>query len=145
MGLQVQQRDPFSALEQYRALSLLREKEIAMLRGWLCYVWADRNVFVYLRELDGLDRAFLVVLNFDVDTEINLSAVTELPDHLTVRISTLPNTPSSFSKSKITTLKGQGLLLEYSTSHRYHPNHSSQCYVSEKACYLSALDILYQC
>lgn len=143
--MQVQQGDPASVLEQYRTLALLREKEVVLTRGWLCYVWADDNVFAFLRELDGLNQAFLVLLNFGKDTETNLSAVSELPDHLTVHVSTQPGTVSSFPKSKIRTSKGQGLLLKYSTSKRFHPNHESECYISEKACFLSALNILYQC
>lgn len=145
MFVQVQQGDPASVLEQYRTLSKLREKELALSRGWLCYVWADANVFVFLRELDGLNQAFLVILNFGKDTETDLSAVSELPDNLIVHFSTHPGTASSFSKSKIKTSKGQGLLLKYSTSKRFHPNHESECYISEKACFLSALDILYKC
>ncbi|XP_036429726.1 neutral and basic amino acid transport protein rBAT isoform X1 [Colossoma macropomum] len=145
VNVEVQQGDPLSVLELYRALNLLREKDVVLLRGWLCYIWEDANVFAFLRELDGLNRAFLVVLNFGEDSETDLSAITELPDQLSVRISTLPDTPSSFQKARIRTSKGQGLLLEYSTSQRFHTGHSSQCYVSEKACYLSALDILYKC
>lgn len=143
--VQVQKANPASVLEQYRTLALLREKEIALTRGWFCYVWADGNVFAFLRELDGLNQAFLVLLNFGEDTETNLSSVSELPDHLTVHFSTQPETASSFSKSKIRTSKGQGLLLKYSTSKRFHPNHESECYVSEKACFLSAVNFMYQC
>uniref|UniRef100_A0A4W4EU64 Amino acid transporter heavy chain SLC3A1 n=1 Tax=Electrophorus electricus TaxID=8005 RepID=A0A4W4EU64_ELEEL len=145
VNVEVQRGDPTSVLEQYRSLSLLRERETVLTRGWLCYVWADGDVFAFLRELDGLNRAFLVLLNFGEDTETDLSVILELPERLTVHMSTSSGTPSSFSKSKITTSKGQGLLLEYSTNQRFHPGHASECYVSEKACYLSALDILYQC
>lgn len=134
-----------SVLQQYRTLALLREKEVSLSRGWLCYVYEDDDVFVFLRELDGLNQAFLVVLNFGENTETNLSAFSKLPDKLTVRFSTVPGTHSSFSKSRIPTSKGQGLLLQYSTSTRFHPGHASKCYVSEKACYLSALDVLYKC
>ncbi|XP_017319442.1 neutral and basic amino acid transport protein rBAT [Ictalurus punctatus] len=145
INVEVQKANPASVLEQYRTLALLREKEIALTRGWFCYVWADGNVFAFLRELDGLNQAFLVLLNFGEDTETNLSSVSELPDHLTVHFSTQPETASSFSKSKIRTSKGQGLLLKYSTSKRFHPNHESECYVSEKACFLSAVNFMYQC
>ncbi|XP_046720973.1 neutral and basic amino acid transport protein rBAT [Silurus meridionalis] len=145
VNVEIQQGDSASVLEQYRTLALLREKEVTLTRGWLCYIWADNNVFSYLRELDGLNEAFLVLLNFGEDTETDLSAVSELPDHLTVHFSTQPGTASSFPKSKIKTSKGQGLLLKYSTSQRFHPNHESECYVSEKACFLNVLNILYQC
>ncbi|XP_076830310.1 amino acid transporter heavy chain SLC3A1 [Brachyhypopomus gauderio] len=145
VNVQVQQGDPASVLEQYRSLTLLRNAEMVLTRGWLCYVWADADVFAFLRELDGLNRGFLVLLNFGKDAETDLSKVTELPDRLTVSMSTSSDTPRSFSKSRITTSTGQGLLLEYSTSQRFHPGHAADCYVSEKACYLSALDILYRC
>ncbi|XP_066535016.1 amino acid transporter heavy chain SLC3A1 [Hoplias malabaricus] len=145
INVKAQKGDAFSVLELYKALSLLREKEVALARGWFCYVWADTNVFAFLRELDGLDQAFLVVLNFGSGTATDLSAITQLPDHLSVRITTHPMNKTHLSKSEITTSKGQGLVLEYHTSQRYHTYHASECYVSEKACYLSALDILYQC
>ncbi|KAI4888631.1 hypothetical protein NFI96_027062 [Prochilodus magdalenae] len=145
VNVEVQKADSFSVLNLYRQLSVLREKDVVMLRGWLCYIWEDLNVFAFVRELDGLNRAFLVVLNFGEDTVTDLSSIAELPDHLSVRVSTLTGAPASFRKSEIKTSKGQGLLLQYSTSQRFHTGHSSQCYVSEKACYMSALDILYKC
>ncbi|XP_016150483.1 neutral and basic amino acid transport protein rBAT [Sinocyclocheilus grahami] len=145
VNVELQQADTHSTISQYRALSLLRGAELALSRGWFCFVWSDVNVFAYLRELDGLNKAFLVVLNFGKDTTTDLSSVTELPDTLTVHLSTVPISQKTFSKSRIPTSQGQGLLLEYSTNQRFHPNHASECYVSEKACYLPALDILYKC
>lgn len=144
-SLQLQQADTHSTISQYRALSLLRVAELALSRGWFCFVWSDVNVFAYLRELDGLNKAFLVVLNFGKDTTTDLSSVSELPDTLAVHLSTVPVSQKTFSKSRIPTSQGQGLLLEYSTNQRFHPNHAPECYVSEKACYLPALDILYKC
>uniref|UniRef100_A0A9J7YZC8 Amino acid transporter heavy chain SLC3A1 n=1 Tax=Cyprinus carpio carpio TaxID=630221 RepID=A0A9J7YZC8_CYPCA len=141
----LQQADAHSTVSQYRALSLLRGAELALSRGWFCFVWSDVNVFAYLRELDGLNKAFLVVLNFGEDTTTDLSSVTELPDTLTVHLSTVPISQKTFTKSRIPTSRGQGMLLEYSTNQRFHLNHASECYVSEKACYLPALDILYKC
>ncbi len=132
-------------MSQYRALSLLRRVELALSRGWFCFIWSDVNVFAYLRELDGLNKAFLVVLNFGKDTTTDLSSVSELPDTLTVHLSTVSISQKTLSKSRIPTSQGQGLLLEYSTNQRFHPNHASECYVSEKACYLPAIDILYKC
>lgn len=143
--LQVQQDNASSTISQYRALSLLRSSNMILSRGWFCYVWNDANVFAYLRELDGLNKGFLVVLNFGRETTTDLSSVKELPDSLTVHLSTVPISQTKFPKSRIPTSQGQGLLLEYSSSQKFHPNHQSECYVSEKACYLPALDILYQC
>ncbi|XP_030627856.1 neutral and basic amino acid transport protein rBAT [Chanos chanos] len=145
VNVEVQMGDPYSVLEQYRTLSILREKELALHRGWLCYVWKDLNVFAYLRELDGLDRAFLILVNFGQDTDLDLSSVKELPDTLTVRLSTHPIEQKSFPKNAIRTTTGQGLLLQYSSNQRFHSNHASECYVAEKACYLSTLGILYKC
>lgn len=145
VNVEVQLDDPNSIISQYRTLSLLRSSELALSRGWFCYVRSDPNVFAYLREMDGRRKAFLVVLNFGEDTETDLSSVSELPDTLTVHLSTVPIGQKIFSKSRIFTFKGQGLLLEYSTNKRFHLNHASECYVSEKACYLDTLDILYKC
>nr|XP_055026995.1 neutral and basic amino acid transport protein rBAT [Misgurnus anguillicaudatus] len=145
VNVEVQLDDPNSIISQYRTLSLLRSSELALSRGWFCYVRSDPNVFAYLREMDGRRKAFLVVLNFGEDTETDLSSVSELPDTLTVHLSTVPISKKIFSKSRIFTFKGQGLLLEYSTNKRFHLNHASECYVSEKACYLDTLDILYKC
>ncbi|XP_051945906.1 neutral and basic amino acid transport protein rBAT-like [Xyrauchen texanus] len=145
VNVEVQQADPNSIASQYRTLSLLRGAELALSRGWFCYVRSDANVFAYLREMDGYKKAFLVVLNFGKDTETDLSSISELPDVFTVHLSTVPLSQKTFSKSSITTFKGQGLLLEYSSNRRFHPNHASECFVSEKACYMDVLDILYRC
>lgn len=112
----------------------------------MCYIWSDADVFAFLREIDGLDKAFLVVLNFGADSVINLSAITELPEQLTLHMSTKQeNYGMPVIKSSISTARGEGLLLEYSTHMRFNPGHASQCFVSEKACYLGVLDILYKC
>lgn len=99
----------------------------------------------FARELDGLPQAFLVVLNFGGGTVTDLSGVSELPDGLTVRVGTRGREGERVEKSKIQTEPGEGLVLEYSSHERLHPNHASSCYISNKACYLSALDILYKC
>ncbi|XP_063047860.1 amino acid transporter heavy chain SLC3A1 [Engraulis encrasicolus] len=141
-----QKGQPDSVLEQYRRLSQLRVSELALHRGWLCFVHSDADVFVYLREQDGLSRGFLVVINLGQNTTTDLSSVTELPDRLRVHTSTLPeNQGTSYSKNAVTTAKGEGLLLEFSSNKRFHSSHDSSCYVSEKACYLSLLDIMYRC
>ena len=131
---------------QYKTLSRLRQAQLPLHRGWMCHIWSDANVFAFLREIDGLGRAFLVLLNFGQDTVTNLSAVAELPEQLTVHMSTDPASDGKVvRKSNIATAAGEGLLLEYSTHVRYNPAHPTQCYVSEKTCYLGGLDLLYKC
>lgn len=144
---QVQKKDEGSVLAQYRFLNILRQSELPLHRGWFCYVHADASVFSYLRELDGFGRAFLVVLNFGKESAVtDLSSVWELPDQLTVLMSTNQvNDGKVLQKSRILTEAGEGLLMQYSTHTRFNRNHRDQCYVSEKACYLSAIDILYKC
>ncbi|XP_040904988.1 neutral and basic amino acid transport protein rBAT [Toxotes jaculatrix] len=147
VNVEVQKKDDGSVLAQYRFLNTLRQSELPLQRGWFCYVHADANIFSYLRELDGLDRAFLMVLNFGKESAItDLSYVRELPDQLKVLMSTNQvNSGKVFEKSRIMTEAGEGLVIQYSTHTRFNPNHPRQCYVSEKACYLGAVGILYKC
>ncbi|XP_062320204.1 amino acid transporter heavy chain SLC3A1 [Osmerus eperlanus] len=146
VNVKAQQGDPGSVMFQYKTLSRLRQAQLPLHRGWMCHIWSDANVFAFLRELDGLGRAFLVLLNFGQDTVTDLSAVAELPEQLTVHMSTDPASEGKVvRKSNIATAAGEGLLLEYSTHVRYNPAHPTQCYVSEKTCYLGALDLLYKC
>lgn len=147
VNVEVQKKDEGSVLAQYRFLNTLRQSELPLHRGWLCYIHADANVFSYLRELDGIDQAFLVVLNFGEESAItDLSSIPELPQQLTVLMSTnRVNDGKVFQKSGIPTEAGEGLLIQYSTRTRFNPNHPGQCYISEKACYLSVIDILYKC
>uniref|UniRef100_A0A8C9ZJ21 Amino acid transporter heavy chain SLC3A1 n=1 Tax=Sander lucioperca TaxID=283035 RepID=A0A8C9ZJ21_SANLU len=147
VNVEVQKKDEGSVLAQYRFLNTLRQSELPLHRGWFCYVHADASVFSYLRELDGLDRAFLIVLNFGKESATtDLSSVRELPDQLKVLMSTNQiNNGKVLQKSRILTEAGEGLVIRYSTHTWFNPNHPEQCYVSEKACYLSAMDILYKC
>lgn len=48
-------------------------------------------------------------------------------------------------KSNIQTQAGEGLVFEYSSYARFNPGHQDECYVSEKACYLKVMDLLYTC
>ncbi|XP_076016440.1 amino acid transporter heavy chain SLC3A1 [Genypterus blacodes] len=147
INVEAQKADEGSHLAQYRFLSGLRKSALSLNRGWFCDVHADADVFSYLRELDGLGRAFLVVLNFGGrSAATDLSSVAELPERLKVLMSTDRESDGKvFKKSHIPTASGEGLVLEYSTHTRFNPNHPGQCYVSEKACYLEAFDILYTC
>nr|XP_061794618.1 amino acid transporter heavy chain SLC3A1-like [Nerophis lumbriciformis] len=147
VNVEVQKQDKGSVLSQYRFLSTLRQSELALQRGWFCYIYADSSIFAYLRELDGLDRAFLVVLNFGNESAVSdLSAVVELPERLRILMSTnRANDGKTVSKSQIPTEPGEGLMIEFSAHARFNTNHPGRCYISEKACYLSAMDILYTC
>lgn len=97
--------------------------------------------------MDGLNRAFLVVLNFDEKPAVtDLTSVEELPSHLNVLMSTVHrNNGKSMDKSQIMTEAGEGLLIQFSSNKRFNRNHKEQCYISEKACYLRVMDILYKC
>ncbi|XP_061767194.1 amino acid transporter heavy chain SLC3A1 [Nerophis ophidion] len=147
VNVEDQKQDEGSLLFRYRLLNTLRQSEMALQRGWFCYVHADHHVFSYIRELDGLDLAFLLVLNFGRESAVtDLSAVGELPEQLEVLISTeVANDHKAVHKSQIRTQAGEGLLMRFSAHARFNTNHPDQCYVSEKACYLSVMDILYTC
>ncbi|XP_017287302.1 neutral and basic amino acid transport protein rBAT [Kryptolebias marmoratus] len=147
VNVEVQEGDEGSVLSQYRFLNGLRQSELPFQRGWFCYVFADANVFSYLRELDGHKQAYLMVINFGKESvTTDLSSVQELPNQLKVLKSTNPvNNGKVFQKSQIPTEPGEGLMIQYSTYTRFHPNHPAECYVSEKACYLDTIDILYKC
>lgn len=143
----MQKEDEGSVLAQYRFLSGLRQSALQLQRGWFCYVHADASVFAYLREMDGLNQAYLIVLNFGKEAAVtDLSSVKELPDELGVLMSTNPaNDGRVLQKAAIKTEPGEGVMIRYSTPTRFYPSHQDQCYVSEKACYLSVVDILYKC
>ncbi|XP_041867021.1 neutral and basic amino acid transport protein rBAT [Melanotaenia boesemani] len=147
VNVEVQKKEDGSVLAQYRFLNSLRQSELPFLRGWFCYIHADANVFSYLRELDGHKQAYLMVLNFGKQSATtDLSSIHELPDQLKVLMSTNPvHDGKVFPKSHIQSETGEGLLIQYSTHTRFHPNHPAECYVSEKACYLESVGILYKC
>ncbi|XP_031434917.1 neutral and basic amino acid transport protein rBAT isoform X2 [Clupea harengus] len=146
VNVEAQKGNDSSVLEQYRRLSLLRESEMALHRGWMCFVWSDVDVFVYLREQDGLDRAFLVLINLGRNATTDLSSISGLPEHFRVHTSTVPkNQGRSYDRAAVPTKKGEGLLLEFSSNQRFHTSHASSCYISERACYLNVLDIMYKC
>uniref|UniRef100_A0A146WVK3 Amino acid transporter heavy chain SLC3A1 n=1 Tax=Fundulus heteroclitus TaxID=8078 RepID=A0A146WVK3_FUNHE len=147
VNVEAQMQDEGSVLSQYRFLNALRQSELPFLRGWFCYVLADTDVFSYLRELDGHKEAYLVVINFGkASTTTDLSAIQELPEQLRVLMSTNPaNDGKVFQKSRVQTEPGEGVVIRYSTYTRFHPSHPAECYVSEKACYLETIGILYKC
>ncbi|MBN3284236.1 SLC31 protein, partial [Polyodon spathula] len=146
-NVMMQMNDSSSPLALYRTLSALRESELPLHWGWVCLVWSDADVFVYVRELDGLSTAFLMVLNLGNGSTTDLtSVVPELPREASVRVSTLPGSMKTVSLAAIRTERGEGLVLEY---HMREPIHKvsrfrENCFVSQKACYFSPLGILYK-
>ncbi|XP_010177868.1 PREDICTED: neutral and basic amino acid transport protein rBAT [Mesitornis unicolor] len=136
-----------STLNLYRELTLLRSNELPLHRGWMCYIWNDSNVFVYVRELDGLDRVFMMVLNFGQESTIDLKAIVPgLPSEAIIRLSTnFSNAGKAVDTKLIKTEMGEGLVLEYKTAKPVHMMEAFQgnCFVAEKACYSSAFNLLY--
>ncbi|NXI99224.1 SLC31 protein, partial [Psophia crepitans] len=147
VNVEIQMTWSNSTLNLYRELTLLRNNELPIHRGWMCYVWNDRNVFVYVRELDGLDRVFMMVLNFGQESTIDLKAIVPtLPPEATIRLSTdFSNSGKAIDTKQIKTKMGEGLVLEYKTAKPVHTMEAfkGNCFVAEKACYSSAFNLLY--
>ncbi|KAM8809652.1 amino acid transporter heavy chain SLC3A1 [Eudromia elegans] len=136
-----------SSLNLYRELAWLRNAELPLQRGWMCHIWNDSNVFVYVRELDGLDRVFMMVLNFGQESTIDLKAVVpNLPSEAFVRLSTnFSNAGKVVNTQLVKTGMGEGLVLQYKTEKPVHTIEAFQenCFVAEKACYSPAFNLLY--
>ncbi|KAF1620049.1 Neutral and basic amino acid transport protein rBAT, partial [Eudyptes chrysolophus] len=147
VNVEIQMTWSNSTLNLYRELTLLRNSELPIHRGWMCYVWNDSNVFVYVRELDGLDRVFMMVLNFGQESTIDLKAIVpSLPSEAIIRLSTnFSNAGKAVNTKLIKTEMGEGLVLEYKTAKPVHTMEAFQgnCFVAEKACYSSAFNLLY--
>ncbi|KAJ7422037.1 Neutral and basic amino acid transport protein rBAT [Pitangus sulphuratus] len=147
VNVEIQRSWSNSTLNLYRELTQLRNNELPMNRGWMCYIWSDSNVFVYVRELDGLDRTFMMVLNFGQESTIDLKAIVpNLPSEAVIRLSTnFSNAGKAVSTKLIKTEMGEGLVLEYNTAKPVHTLKAFQgkCFVAEKACYSMALNLLY--
>lgn len=113
----------------------------------MCYIWNDNDIFVYVRELDGLDRVFMMVLNFGQESTIDLQAIVpSLPSEAIIRLSTnFSNAGKAVNTKLIKTEVGEGLVLEYKTTKPVHTMQAFQgkCFVAEKACYSSAFNLLY--
>ncbi|XP_067559203.1 amino acid transporter heavy chain SLC3A1 isoform X2 [Pseudorca crassidens] len=147
VNVDVQKTQPRSALKLYQELSLLHANELLLSRGWFCYLRNDNHSVVYTRELDGIDRVFLMVLNFGDLSLLNLKEmISDIPTRVRIRLST-----NSAYKGRevdthaITLDKGEGLILEYNTRNLLHHQTAFQdrCFVSNRACYSSVLNILY--
>ncbi|XP_054049976.1 protein phosphatase 1B isoform X2 [Rissa tridactyla] len=147
VNVEIQMTWSNSTLNLYRELALLRSNELPIQRGWMCYIWNDSNTFVYVRELDGLDRVFMMVLNFGQESTIDLKAlVPGLPSEAIIRLSTnFSNAGKAVNTKLIKTEMGEGLVLEYKTAKPVHTMEAFQgnCFVAEKACYSSAFNLLY--
>ncbi|XP_009811365.2 amino acid transporter heavy chain SLC3A1 [Gavia stellata] len=147
VNVEIQMTWSNSTLNLYRELTLLRHNELPIHRGWMCYIWNDSNVFVYVRELDGLDRVFMMVLNFGQESTLDLKAIVpSLPSEAIIRLSTnFRNTGKAVNTELIKTEMGEGLVLEYETAKPVHKMEAFQgnCFVAEKACYSSAFNLLY--
>ncbi|NWY38906.1 SLC31 protein, partial [Sylvia atricapilla] len=148
VNVEIQSAWANSTLGLYRALTSLRNDELPLNRGWMCHIWNDSNVFVYVRELDGLDRVFMMVLNFGQESAVNLKAIVpNLPCEAVIRLSTrFSNAGKVVNTKLITTEKGEGLVLEYKTAEPVHTMEAFQgkCFVAEKACYSKAFNLLYK-
>ncbi|XP_066450595.1 amino acid transporter heavy chain SLC3A1 isoform X1 [Eleutherodactylus coqui] len=148
LNVEVQKSEPNSTLNLYRDIIQLRKEELPLQRGWLCYVLNDDNVFAYVREIDGLNKVFMMVLNFGVKSSSNLKGkIPELPAQAKVRLSTIfRNNGNTVSMNDINTEPGEGLVLEYTTNKPLHlmESRKNQCFISEKACYSSAFNLLYK-
>uniref|UniRef100_A0A8D0GD98 Amino acid transporter heavy chain SLC3A1 n=1 Tax=Sphenodon punctatus TaxID=8508 RepID=A0A8D0GD98_SPHPU len=147
VNVYVQKNQPNSTLNLYRALNSLRSNELPIHRGWMCYIWNDSNVFAYVRELDGLNQVFMMVLNFGQQTTVNLrAAVPELHLEATIRLSTtFGKTGKIVNTGAVPTGMGEGLVLEYKTNKPVNAMEGfrEKCFVAEKACYSSAFNLLY--
>ncbi|KFP33245.1 Neutral and basic amino acid transport protein rBAT [Colius striatus] len=146
INVEIQMTWSNSTLNLYRELTSLRN-ELPIHRGWMCHIWNDSNMFVYVRELDGLDRVFMMVLNFGEESTIDLKAIVpNLPSEAVIRLSTnFSNTGKAVNTQLVKTEMGEGLVLEYKTAKPVHTMESFQgnCFVAEKACYSSAFNLLY--
>ncbi|XP_040286263.1 neutral and basic amino acid transport protein rBAT [Bufo bufo] len=146
-NVEVQMTKPDSTLNLYRDIIQLRKRELPLHRGWLCYAWKDANVFAYVREIDGLNKVFMMVLNFGMASSVNLkNEIPDLPAQAKIRLSTIAsNSGNTVNMDNIRTEHGEGLILEYKTNKPLHNKEAfqNQCFISEKACYSSAFDLLY--
>ncbi|XP_004627792.1 neutral and basic amino acid transport protein rBAT [Octodon degus] len=147
VNVHVQKTQPTSALKLYQDLSLLHANELLISRGWFCLLSSDSHSVAYTRELDGIDTVFLVVLNFGDPTLLNLQEMNlGLPPKLRVRLGTSPaSARREVDSGGVALERGEGLILEYSAKRLLHQQaaFSDKCFISSRACYSSALDILY--
>ncbi|XP_008048417.1 neutral and basic amino acid transport protein rBAT isoform X3 [Carlito syrichta] len=147
VNVDAQKTQPGSALKLYQELSLLHANELLLSRGWFCLLRNDSHSVVYTRELDGINRVFIVVLNFGESTLLNLQEmISYLPSRLRIRLSTNSAKKGSEVDTRGIFLdKGEGLILEHNMKNLLHHQTAfrDRCFVSSQACYSSVLNILY--
>ncbi|XP_026928350.1 neutral and basic amino acid transport protein rBAT isoform X2 [Acinonyx jubatus] len=147
VNVDVQKTQPRSALKFYQELSLLHVNELLLSRGWFCYLRNNSHSVVYTRELDGIDRVFLVVLNFGESSPLNLKEmVPNIPTRASIRLSTsFADKGGEVDTHDILLDKGEGLVLEYHTKNLLHHQTAfrDRCFVSNRACYSSTLNLLH--
>ncbi|XP_040849105.1 neutral and basic amino acid transport protein rBAT [Ochotona curzoniae] len=147
VNVAAQETQPRSTLKLYQDLSLLHANELLLSRGWFCHLRNDSRVFAYTRELDGIDRVFIVVLNFGESTLLNLQEmISGLPARLRIRLSTdSASNGSEVDTSGIYLEKGRGVILEHKTKNLLHRQSAfrDRCFISNRACYSSVFNILY--
>ncbi|XP_060463294.2 amino acid transporter heavy chain SLC3A1 isoform X2 [Panthera onca] len=147
VNVDVQKTQPRSALKFYQELSLLHVNELLLSRGWFCYLRNNSHSVVYTRELDGIDRVFLVVLNFGESSPLNLKEmVPNIPTRASIRLSTsFADKGGEVDTHDILLDKGEGLVLEYNTKNLLHHQTAfrDRCFVSNRACYSSTLNLLH--
>ncbi|XP_040080662.1 neutral and basic amino acid transport protein rBAT [Oryx dammah] len=147
VNVDVQKTQPRSALKLYQELSLLHANELLLSRGWFCYLRNDNHSIMYTRELDGINKVFLMVLNFGESSLLNLKEmISNIPTRVRIRLST----NSAYSGREVDThavtlASGEGLILEYNTRNLLHRQTAfkDRCFVSNRACYSRVLNILY--
>lgn len=126
---------------------MLHANELLLSRGWFCYLRTDSQFVVYTREMDGIDRIFLMVLNFGESSLLNLKEmISNIPTKVRIRLSTnSTNKGRDVDTQAISLGKGEGLILEYNTKTFLHhqTDFRDTCFVSNRACYSSVLNILY--
>ncbi|KAM5165591.1 amino acid transporter heavy chain SLC3A1 [Mantella aurantiaca] len=148
LNVEVQKQQKDSTLNLYRDLVNLRNDELPLHRGWLCYVFSNNNIFAYVREIDGLDEVFMVVLNFGATTSVNImDHIPGLPTQAKIRLSTISaNNGKNVYTNNISTERGEGIILGYKTTKPLHNTEpfKNNCFISEKACYSSAFNLLYK-
>ncbi|XP_036781525.2 neutral and basic amino acid transport protein rBAT isoform X1 [Manis pentadactyla] len=147
VNVDVQKTQPRSTLKLYQELSSLHANELLLSRGWFCYLRNDSHSVVYTRELDGIDRVFVMVLNFGESSLLNLKEViSNIPTQVRIRLSTnYAHEGQEVDTQAIILDKGEGLILEYNTKNLLHHQTAfrDRCFVSNRACYSSVFDILY--
>jgi len=113
VNVAVQNNDPTSMLNFYRALTALRRGEPALYRG--SYTAVDQpndNVFAYVREADAAadGRSFLIVLNFTGEPqEVNL---TGFGNEATITLATDMQRSGSLTLPHFTLAANEGLILQ---------------------------------